>query len=157
MPSSKAPSSTPADLIDDIVGRFHETHRADLARLLEDMAALAAQGVALPLQPALQALAEALEQHMFKEEMRLFPMMLQGGNRLVPHLIAELEAEHRQHHSEIDALAKALQAVCAGPDAAPVLAALRARLAKLQGELRAHIEAEDERLFPMFDGVAPRF
>lgn len=150
-------------LIDDICERFHEVHRADLAWLVAQAEALAAQGVAVCLPERLRAVAEALEAHMFKEEMRLFPMMLQGGNRLTPHLMAELKIEHQDHPQEVAALAALLDASLAAadpPQAPETVAALRAlqvRYAKFQADLRQHVHAEDEVLFPHFEGPAPRF
>ncbi len=48
----------------------------------------------------LESMAAALEAHMSKEEMRLFPMMEQGGRALIGHLIDDL----RQHMRAGDAV-----------------------------------------------------
>jgi hypothetical protein len=77
-----------AVLIAHILARFHETHRAELPELVA-LAKAHAPGLLGPLQD----LAVALELHMFKEEARLFPMMEQGGNTLIGHLIEDLTAE----------------------------------------------------------------
>ena len=41
---------------------------------------------------------------MFKEEMRLFPMMEQGGNTLIGLLIEDLHREHVAHEKAMNAL-----------------------------------------------------
>lgn len=163
LPASPLETDDLPSLIDDICERFHEVHRADLAWLIAQAEALAAEGVAVDLPDALRAVADALEAHMFKEEMRLFPMMLQGGNRLTAHLMAELKVEHQDHPRDVAALATRLDAHALDAAAAPssdtraALRALRARYAKFEEDLRQHVHAEDAVLFPRFDGPAPRF
>lgn len=132
-----------AVLIAHVLARFHETHRAELPELVA-LAKAHAPGLLGPLQD----LAVALELHMFKEEARLFPMMEQGGNTLIGHLIEDLTAEHRQHEVAV----ARLQALLSGPAAAtgPVPAALRQGLHKLLADLQAHVQVEDEELFPLF-------
>lgn len=126
-----------ATLIADIVERFHEGHRRALPALIAQ-----ARASSPPLAAALESLAAALEAHMFKEEMRLFPMMEQGGHSLVGLLIDDIEAEHRAHEHALAALA--------GPMQADLPDALRAGLDHFIGELQAHVRAEDEVLFPRF-------
>jgi regulator of cell morphogenesis and NO signaling len=92
-------------------------------------------------------MAAALEQHQFKEEMRLFPMMEQGGNTLIGHLIDDLEAEHRMHEDTMAALQAALAGWHDGGADAQVL---RAGLARLFADLADHVRVEDEVLFPRF-------
>jgi regulator of cell morphogenesis and NO signaling len=129
-----------AALIAHILARFHETHRAELPELVA-LAKAHAPGLLGPLQD----LAVALELHMFKEEARLFPMMEQGGNTLIGHLIDDLSAEHRQHEVAVARLKALLRG--------PTPAALRQGLDKLLADLQAHVQVEDEELFPLF---APR-
>ncbi len=135
-----------AALIADILARFHETHRAELPELVA-LARAQAPGLLVPLQD----LAVALELHMFKEEARLFPMMEQGGNTLIGHLIQDLAAEHRQHEVAVARLQAQLTGQAA--DARPVPSALHRGLHKLLTDLQAHVQVEDEELFPLF---APR-
>lgn len=42
----------------------------------------------------MRTIGDELEQHMFKQEMRLFPTMEQGGNTLICPLIEDLHREH---------------------------------------------------------------
>jgi regulator of cell morphogenesis and NO signaling len=140
-------------LIAHIVERFHETHRRELPRLVELARGLGATGA--PLADHLDAMAQALEQHMFKEEMRLFPMMEQGGSALIGHLIDDLAREHRAHDEAIARL-EALRAALRVPaQHASTADALRAGVDALVVDLREHMRVEDDALFPPF-AAAPR-
>jgi regulator of cell morphogenesis and NO signaling len=137
------------DLVEHVLERFHEAHRRDLPRIValaRDVEAGAGPaGFAAPF----AALAEALEMHMFKEEMRLFPMMEQGGNSLIVQLMDDMQAEHGLHGDEvahIEALLQALPAAGAGS----ALASLRTAWTGFLADLAEHTQLEDERLFPMF-------
>mgnify|MGYP001028058422 CR=1 FL=1 len=137
------------DLVEHVLERFHEAHRRDLPRIValaRDVEAGAGPaGFAAPF----AALAEALEMHMFKEEMRLFPMMEQGGNSLIVQLIDDMQAEHRLHGDEIAHIEALLQAVPAA-GAGSALASLRTAWTGFLADLAEHTQLEDERLFPMF-------
>ncbi|MFO1341488.1 MAG: hemerythrin domain-containing protein [Burkholderiaceae bacterium] len=154
MPNDPAPNDTdlPA-LIAHIVERFHERHRRDLPRLVAAARELGPAGAGVAAH--LTAMASALEQHMFKEEMRLFPMMEQGGSPLVGLLIDDLEREHRTHEASIERLQSLLAAlvVPAGREAAAE--AVRAAAGRLVADLSEHVRLEDEDLFARF-AAAPR-
>jgi regulator of cell morphogenesis and NO signaling len=142
-----APADT-ASLLDHVLTHFHEAHRRDLPALL-------ALARALPASPQTEALAAhvarfglALEAHMFKEEMRLFPMMEQGGNTLIARLIDDMHREHRQHEAAVDDLQRLRTALPS--DAAHAAADFDAALARLLADLSAHVRAEDDDLFPRF-------
>ena len=137
------------DLVEHVLERFHEAHRRDLPRIValaRDVEAGAGPaGFAAPF----AALAEALEMHMFKEEMRLFPMMEQGGNSLIVRLMDDMQAEHGLHGDEIAHIEALLQAVPAA-GAGSALASLRTAWTGFLADLAEHTQLEDERLFPMF-------
>jgi regulator of cell morphogenesis and NO signaling len=140
--------ATPA-LIAHIVDRFHETHRRDLPVLVARARALGDAGTALAAH--LASMAKALELHMFKEEMRLFPMMEHGGGRLIGHLIDDLVPEHRAHEeavARLQAMVAALPASSAPDDA---IDTLRAGTAALVADLTEHVRIEDDVLFRRFD------
>ena len=82
MPSPTIQQATA--LIDHIQTRFHDGHRRDLPALLALAAEVEACGIGAELVDALRTIGDHLELHMFKEEMRLFPMMEQGGNNTGP-------------------------------------------------------------------------
>jgi regulator of cell morphogenesis and NO signaling len=133
-------------LLAQIIDRFHEGHRRDLGALIEQAQALDAVGAVPAVTDAVAAFAEALEQHMFKEEARLFPMMEQGGNTLIVHLIDAMRAEYRGHEEHAAAL-QALVDDLTVPAAVP----FRATFAALLTELAEHVRAEEEILFPRFE------
>jgi regulator of cell morphogenesis and NO signaling len=137
-------------LIDHILSRFHEGHRRAFPALRAMAAEVQAQGIADDLGDALHVMESALEQHMFKEEMRLFPMMEQGGNTLIGHLIDDLHREHVAHQAAMDGLRARLGALAAAHGAAPALQRFILGVDELASELAAHIQAEDDALFPLF-------
>jgi regulator of cell morphogenesis and NO signaling len=152
------PATEAADLIAFIVERFHEGHRSAFPVLLARARELQAAGGPEDLEAQLLDFTQALELHMFKEEMRLFPMMEQGGNTLIGHLIDDLHREHDAHALALAGLQQRLAAAGQGLTT-PQLAALQALRQAFDGlaaELREHILAEDERLFLMFQSAAAR-
>ena len=160
-PPSTPPPATAAQrterasaLIAHVLARFHDTHRAEMPLIGRLARGLPAQGVPPGLPARLQAMCDALEAHMFKEEMRLFPMMEQGGGTLIGRLIEDMHAEHLRHAAEMAELAQALGQLQVPPAAQPQAAALRAAVAKLFDDLALHIAVEDDELFPLFDAPA---
>lgn len=99
----------------------------------------------------LDLMANALEMHMFKEEIRLFPMMEQGGNSLIAHLIDDMQAEHLSHADVVTELERRLADLVAPAGTEPEVAALRGALAKLFDDLTQHVHLEEQVPFPMFD------
>jgi regulator of cell morphogenesis and NO signaling len=143
--------TTAAELIDHILTRFHETHRRELPGIVALARELEGQGATPTLADDLDVMANALEMHMFKEEMRLFPMMEQGGNTLIAHLIADMQAEHLSHADVVAELERRLADLVAPAGTEPAVAALRGALAKLFDDLTQHVHLEEDVLFPMFD------
>ena len=144
------PAAQAATLIEHIQTRYHDTHRRSLAQLLP----LASQAVALGLHVGvveqLASIGNALEQHMFREAMRLFPMMEQGGNTLIGRLIEDLHREHGEHLPAVQELQSQLRASDATGAAQPILAQLVRGVDDFARELAEHIRLEDEVLFPLF-------
>ncbi len=140
-PEPQPPAVEVTALITHILERFHEAHRRELPRLLA--LARAAGTSRADLAAHLASMAGALELHMFKEEMRLFPMMEQGGDSLIGLLIDDLAREHRAH----EAAASRLEALARTLDPADTL---RAGVVEFLAHLAAHVRLEDEVLFPRF-------
>lgn len=141
-------------LIEHIQTRFHDGHRRVLPELLAMAAAVEARchvnGIADGLVEPLRAIGNAPEQHMFKEEMRLFPMMEQGGNSLIGQLIEDLHREHVEHEDAMHSLRARLEALHRACNADPAILQLIHAVNDLANELAQHIRVEDEELFPMF-------
>lgn len=140
--------------IDHIQTRYHEGHRRAIPGLLALAAAVQGEGTAADrgddLVHAVRDMGRALEQHMFKEEMRLFPMMEQGGNPLIGQLIEDLHREHVEHEEAMQSLRARLRSLNQRDPAAPALAPLIDAVEELANELAQHIRIEDGELFPMF-------
>jgi len=89
-------------LIDHILTRYHEMHRADLASLgplADRVERVHADDPDAPrgLARAIRMLAQAMEDHMAKEETILFPAMRAGGGAGIEHPIAVMRADHDDH------------------------------------------------------------
>jgi regulator of cell morphogenesis and NO signaling len=145
-----APTAPVAALIAHILERFHETHRRELPQILALARAVEARGGPAGLAQRLAATGRALEDHMFKEEMRLFPMMEQGGSPLIGLLIDDMRGEHRAHEQEIARVQALMSGLTAPAEVRAEAAALRAAVAKLLDDLAQHIAAEDDDLFLRF-------
>lgn len=154
MPAEHAPRIDPAaqaaTLIEHIQTRYHDTHRRSLAQLLPLTSQAVALGLHVGLVEQLASIGNALEQHMFKEEMRLFPMMEQGGNTLIGRLIEDLHREHGEHLPAVQELQRQLRATDATGAAQQTLIQLIQGVDDFARELAEHIRLEDEVLFPLF-------
>lgn len=137
-------------LIEEIQTRFHEGHRRALPELLAMAAAVEARGIAENVVEAVKLMGDALELHMFKEEMRLFPMMEQGGNSLIGQLIEDLHREHVEHDHTMRSLRARLASLRKLHGSDPALVTLVLAVERLADELTQHIRTEDDVLFPLF-------
>ncbi len=142
-------------LIEHIQTRFHEGHRRSLPELMTMAAAVEAQGIDKGLVDALRAIGHALEQHMFKEEMRLFPMMEQGGNTLIERLIEDLHREHVAHEQGMACFQSEVRGLAQAHRANATVQALAQAVEVFADELIRHIHAEDDELFPLFCAPVP--
>ncbi len=138
------------DLMDYILSEFHEKHRQDLPALITLAKSLPDSLDAPNFAEELQALLVELEAHMFKEEMRLFPMMEQGGNTLIGLLIDDMMQEHARHSLDTADMTASLNALVVPPAQQATLAAVKTGWQAFLAELAKHVAAEDEALFLMF-------
>ena len=150
-----APEET-VPLIDHILSRYHETHRAEMEWLIP-----LAQKVEtvhgdhdeapLGLTEALIALRDDLESHMAKEEQVLFPMMRQGGHPMIVHPITAMRHEHDTTTDMLRAVEHVTNGLTLPDGACRSWTALYAGLGKLTEDLVAHIHLENAVLFPRFE------
>lgn len=148
----------PATLTRLIENRYHQTHRNQLP----DLAALALKVERVhgdhPQAPhglgvLLERLIGALEVHMRKEELILFPAIRRGGIARSEVPIAAMRADHDDHQAEI-AQIQALTNNLTLPDGAcRSWTALYDGLRVFLDDLDAHIRLEDEVLFPRFEAA----
>lgn len=152
-----APQETGA-LIDHILTRYHDTHRAELEWLIPlaqkvEMVHGDREEAPHGLAEALIALAEDLDSHMVKEERVLFPMMKQGGNPMIVHPIAVM----RHEHDDTAALLRRIEHVSHGltlPEGAcGSWTALYTGVAKLTEDVVRHMHLENDILFPRFEAA----
>jgi regulator of cell morphogenesis and NO signaling len=126
-------------LNEHIQTQFREGHRRALTKLLTLAALVESRGIDAGLVDALRAIGNALEQHMFKEEMWLFPMMEQGGNTLIGRLIDDLHREHVMHEHAMDEFRARLRSLDRISSADPALAGRSPpRCRSGQGRRRCH-------------------
>nr|WP_295084513.1 hemerythrin domain-containing protein [uncultured Roseateles sp.] len=137
-------------LVEHIQTRYHDTHRRALVQLLTQSSQAVALGLDVGLVEQLASIGNALEQHMFKEEMRLFPMMEQGGNTLIGRLIEDLHREHGEHLPAVQELRCQLRMTQATGSAQRILVQLVQGIDQFARDLTEHIRLEDEVLFPLF-------
>lgn len=146
-----------AALAEHIVERFHEAHRRDLSALHALLVSLPDTAATVALAEHLAAFGAELERHMFKEEMRLFPMIEQGGNALIGVLIDDITQEHAAHEADVATLRTLHHAMLheQPPPPAAGTAPLGALLERLLAELAEHAALEETQLFAPF-AAAPR-
>jgi regulator of cell morphogenesis and NO signaling len=145
----------PLPLIDHILTRFHETHRRELPELItmaRKVEEAHAQHAAVPkgLADLLEHIAEAIEEHMQKEERILFPMMKSGMGGMVSGPIEVMEHEHVEHGERLRQLEALTHDHTPPADACTTWQALYAGTRKLVDDVMQHIHLENNVLFPQF-------
>lgn len=158
MTDPAAPPETDA-LIAHILTRYHAVHRAELPELValaRKVESVHAEDPEVPagIAEALAWLQRAMEDHMAKEEMILFPAMRAGGGSGIESPIAVMRADHDDHAEEVT-LIRDLTLDFTPPDhACGSWRRLYAGTAKLFDDLEAHIALENQVLFPRFEPAA---
>lgn len=150
-----APEATPA-LIDHILSRYHETHRTELEWLIPLAQKVERvhgdhEDAPLGLTEALIALHDDLDAHMAKEEQVLFPMMLQGGNPMIMHPIAQMRHEHDHAARLLADVEHATHGLALPEGACGSWTALYTGLRKFSEDLVAHMHLENNVLFARFE------
>lgn len=140
-------------LIDHLLARFHEGHRAELPRLIELARKVEDVHADKPTCPRgvtahLEHMADALEDHMQKEEHVLFPLIRAGRGHLAGMPIQVMEAEHREHGANLVKLRELAHGFEPPEEACATWRALYLGLAELERELMQHVSLENNALFP---------
>jgi len=142
-------------LIEHILERYHETHRRELpelilmARKVEEVHAGHAE-LSKGLSLLLEHIAEAIEEHMQKEERILFPMIRAGLGRAAVGPIAVMRHEHVEHGERLRQLEELTRDHTPPADACTTWRALYAGTRKLVDDVMQHIHLENNVLFPQF-------
>lgn len=158
--SDEAPQAgAPAELIDHILSRYHDVHRAqlpELIRMARRVEAVHRDHPAVPagLADALEAMEGELLSHMQKEETVLFPLLKAGGHPFVGQPIAMMRTEHTDHGAALEELARLTNDAQPPQGACNTWRALYAGIGQLTDDLIQHIHLENNVLFPAFETQA---
>ena len=158
-PSELPDLGTPTELVEHIIARYHEVHRAQLPELIRMARRVEAVHRDNPNTPhgladALETLEQELLMHMHKEEAVLFPMLRAGGNSFVSQPIAMMRHEHNDHGEALEHLASLTNDITPPMGACNTWRALYTGLAQLREDLINHIHLENNILFPQFEQAA---
>ena len=158
-PSELPDLGTPTELVEHIIARYHEVHRAQLPELIRMARRVEAVHRDNPNTPhgladALETMEQELLMHMHKEEAVLFPMLRAGGNSFVSQPIAMMRHEHNDHGEALEHLAQLTNDITPPMGACNTWRALYTGLAQLREDLINHIHLENNILFPQFEQAA---
>jgi regulator of cell morphogenesis and NO signaling len=140
-------------VIDHVLARFHEGHRAEVPRLIE-MARKVEQvhgekaSCPIGLAAHLEKMATELESHMQKEEQILFPLIKAGRGRMAQMPVQVMEQEHKDHGANLAQMRKLATDFAPPEEACNTWRALYLGLAELEAEVMEHISLENNLLFP---------
>lgn len=153
-PANDTPLDVPG-LIELILTRYHETHRREFPeaiRLARKVEAVHAADPECPrgLADHLAFMADDLESHQQREELVLFPMMLNGGSPMIRMPISRMMAEHLDVEDQLTRLRALTHDHAAPPGACHTWQALARACRKLDADLREHMRLENEVLFEHF-------
>ena len=158
-PTTPTGITEPVALIDHILARYHEVHRAQLPELIRMAQRVETVHRANPNVPAgladlLEEIQQELLTHMHKEEAILFPMLKSGGNPFVGQPINVMRAEHVEHGAALEKLAALTNDATPPAGACNTWRALYGGIAQLTDDLLNHIHLENNVLFPQFEAKA---
>jgi len=153
-----APEATEA-LIAFIVARYHERHRVELPVLIGRAAAVEDTARGRPEAPRglaelLGALHASLDEHMLREELRVFPLMRQRRTDRLGAALALMRAEHEDNGQFLIRVEQVTRGFRPPADAGAAWEGLYAELERFADELAAHVYLEERLLFPRFEPPA---
>lgn len=159
LPDNTPSFDSPNAMIDHIIQRYHDTHRAqlpELIRMAQRVEAVHKNKAEVPagLGAALEAMHNELLSHMQKEELVLFPSLKAGGNPYIAQPIAMMRHEHTDHGAALEHIAELTHDMTPPAEACNTWRALYAGLNQLRDDLISHIHLENNILFPMFENAA---
>lgn len=145
----------PAALIDHIIRRFHEVHRAQFPEAIALARRVEAVHQAHPRCPRgladhLAIMADHLMSHQGREETVLFPMMLTGGHPMIRHPISRMEEEHRDVDEQLLRLSVLTTDFTAPVDACGTWRSLYRTCHEIARDLHEHMRLENDVLFAQF-------
>ena len=155
-PTELPGNTEPGALIEHIIARYHDVHRAQLPELIRMAHRVEAVHRGNPEVPVglgdfLERIQQELTTHMHKEEAILFPMLKSGGNPFIGQPIGMMRAEHVNHGAALDQLNALTHDATPPAGACNTWRALYAGIAQLNDDLVHHIHLENNVLFAQFD------
>lgn len=153
--ASKPVQREPAALIDDIIHRFHDVHRAqlpELIRMARRVEAVHRDNAQVPagLADLLEQMEGELVEHMAQEEGVLFPAM-RKRSPAASQPIGALREEHTAHGAMLERLVALTRNHVAPEEACNTWRALYAGTRQFADDLIEHIHLENNVLFPQFE------
>ena len=151
-----APIHNAAELTRHIEKRYHARHRQqlpELAALAEKVEAVhfGEEQVPLGLAILLRQMLGAMEVHMKKEELILFPAIRRGGMSGIENTIAMMRADHGQHDHEVTRIRELTGGPKLPEEACRSWTALYAGIEEFIADLEEHMRLENDVLFPQFE------
>lgn len=159
--TQSVPPTDPAEMTTYIETRYHARHREQLPGLAALAAKVEQVHADVPAVPAglaalLQHLIGALEVHMKKEELILFPAIRRGGMPGIENPIAVMRADHDDHGVELDRIRALTTDLTLPEGACRKWTALYEGLAGFIDDFEAHVALENDVLFPQFEPAPGR-
>ena len=154
--------SSPAELIDHILVRYHDRHREqlpELIRLASKVEQVHGDRADCPvgLADLLRGMQQELESHMRKEEQVLFPLLARGHAAMAAGPITVMRMEHDDHGQALQALAALTHDITLPRAACNTWRALYLGLAAFRADLMEHIHLENNILFEdAFQAAVPQ-
>lgn len=150
------PPDDAGELTRYIEQRYHERHREQLAELIAMAEKVEAVHAGMDDVPAglgqlLRRMRHAMEDHMQKEEMILFPAIRQGGMPGIENPIRVMRADHDDHVEELAEIRQLTGGPRLPEGACGTWTALYGGLETFMADLEAHMRLENEVLFPQFE------
>ncbi|MBK9078686.1 MAG: hemerythrin domain-containing protein [Hyphomicrobium sp.] len=146
----------PGELTTYIETHYHARHRevlphlASLAAKVEQVHANAPH-VPAGLADVLRRMIGDLEVHMKKEEIILFPAIRQGRTNGIYRPIAAMRGDHDDHEADVARIRELTENLTLPAEACRTWRTLYEELGDFLGELEAHIQLENNVLFPQFE------
>lgn len=142
-----------AELIEHLVGHYHRRLREELPALVEMAAKVERVHADKPSCPRgiashLEAVHQAVLDHLAKEEQVLFPIIAAGHGRRAGGPVHVMEMEHEDHAANLRRTRELTADLVAPDEACATWRALYLRLGALEAELMEHIHLENNVLFP---------
>jgi regulator of cell morphogenesis and NO signaling len=140
-------------IIEHILTRYHQVHReqlTELIRLANRVETVHGSNKLCPVNLAdhLIKVRQELEQHMQKEEEKLFPMLIEGHSNMASGPISVMMSDHEHHIESIDKIYTLTNDLSLHPEACNTWRALYLGLQEFISDINMHIHIENNILFP---------